>query len=70
MKKFSNQLSYEITEDGYDIYLDGVKWICQHEPYIPDPTLTYEENDEAYASSVEFTFQDGVLTKFDMENYN
>lgn len=33
-------------------------------------TLTYEENDEAYASSVEFTFQDGVLTKFDMENYN
>ena len=44
MKKFSNQLSYEITEDGYDIYLDGVKWICQHEPYIPDPTLTYEEN--------------------------
>ena len=33
-------------------------------------TLTYEENDDAYASSVEFTFQDGVLTKFDMENYN
>lgn len=33
-------------------------------------TLTYEENDDAYASSVEFTFQEGVLTKFDMENYN
>ena len=33
-------------------------------------TLTYEENDDAYSSSVEFTFQDGVLTKFDMENYN
>lgn len=33
-------------------------------------TLTYEESDDAYASSVEFTFQDGVLTKFDMENYN
>lgn len=33
-------------------------------------TLTYEESDEAYASSVEFTFQDGVLTKIDMENYN
>ena len=33
-------------------------------------TLTYEENDDAYASSVEFTFQDGVLTEFDMENYN
>lgn len=44
MKKFSNQLAYEITEDGYDIYLNGGKWICQHEPYIPDPTLTYEEN--------------------------
>lgn len=33
-------------------------------------TLTYEENDDAYTSSVEFTFQDGVLTKFNMMNYN
>ena len=32
--------------------------------------LTYEENDDAYTSSVEFTFQDGVLTKFNMMNYN
>ena len=44
MKKFSNQLSYEITEDGYDIYLNGTKWICQHEPYIPFPDFSYEEN--------------------------
>lgn len=33
-------------------------------------TMTYEENDDAYASSVEFTFEDGVLTKFNMMNYN
>ena len=35
-------LGYEITEDGYDIYLDGKKWIAQHEPYIPYPKLGYE----------------------------
>ena len=31
-------------EDGYKIYLDGVAWIHQYEPYIPDKNLSYEEN--------------------------
>lgn len=44
MEIFSNELSYEICEDGYDIYLNGTKWICQHEPYIPFPDFSYEEN--------------------------
>ncbi len=37
-------LSYLVSDDGYDIYLDNVLWISQHEPYIPIKTKTYEEN--------------------------
>ena len=36
------ELSYEISDDGYDIYLSGRKWMSQHEPYIPYPQLGYE----------------------------
>ena len=36
------EVSYEVTDDGYDIYLGGNKWITQHEPYIPYPQLGYE----------------------------
>ena len=42
-KMNGHELSYEIAEDGYDIYLDGRAWITQHEPYIPYPKLSYEE---------------------------
>lgn len=35
-------ISYEIKENGYDIYLDGVIWITQPEPYIPYRELGYE----------------------------
>lgn len=38
------ELSYEVTEDGYFIYLNGNKWIHQYEPYIPDHNISYEEN--------------------------
>lgn len=38
------ELSYEVTEDGYFIYLNGDKWIHQYEPYIPDHSIGYEEN--------------------------
>lgn len=44
MVQWSNELSYEISEDGYDIFLHGKKWITQHEPFIPFPDKTYEEN--------------------------
>lgn len=35
-------VTYNITEDGYDINLGGKPWIGQHEPYIPYPSLGYE----------------------------
>ena len=37
-------LTYKIKENGYEIYKDGVLWISQYEPYIPNPNLSYEEN--------------------------
>lgn len=40
----NKKVSYELFEDGYKIYLDGVAWIHQYEPYIPDKKLSYEEN--------------------------
>lgn len=36
------KVSYEVSDDGYDIYLDGRPWMVQHEPYIPYPQLGYE----------------------------
>lgn len=35
-------VSYQIAEDGYDIFLGENKWIAQHEPYIPYADLGYE----------------------------
>lgn len=35
-------VGYEVADDGYDIYLGDKKWITQHEPYIPYPSLGYE----------------------------
>lgn len=40
----NKELSYEIVEKGYNIYLDNKIWITQHEPYIPNRELSYEEN--------------------------
>ena len=37
-------LTYKIKENGYEIYKDGVLWITQYEPCIPNPNLSYEEN--------------------------
>ena len=39
--------SYEVTENGYYILINGKKIIHQYEPYIPDKTKTYKENAEA-----------------------
>lgn len=36
-------ITYKITNDGYDIYLDEKPWISQHVPYIPYKDLSYEE---------------------------
>lgn len=44
MKQFSNELSYQIFDDGYEIFLHGERWIVQHEPHIPNPDMSYEDN--------------------------
>ena len=36
--------TYEITENGYFIFINGEKVIHQYEPFIPDKTKSYEEN--------------------------
>lgn len=38
------EITYEVIEDGYKIYLNGTLWIHQYEPYIPNHNLSYEEN--------------------------
>ena len=38
------RITYEILENGYRINLDGKTWIEQTEPYIPNPSISYEEN--------------------------
>lgn len=40
------ELYYELTSDGYYIYDhdDPLFRVHQYEPYIPDPSKTYEEN--------------------------
>ena len=37
------EISYEVTEDGYKIYLDGKLWIRQYGQYIPFAELSFEE---------------------------
>lgn len=44
---FDNQdVWYEILDDGFQIYIGTDKYpqIVQQEPYIPDHSLSYEEN--------------------------
>ena len=40
----SKEYTYEVTENGYFIFIDGKKVIHQYEPYIPNKDLSYEEN--------------------------
>ena len=42
-----NTYTYEVTENGYYIYINGKKVIHQYEPYIPNKSLSYEENAKA-----------------------
>lgn len=46
MIKYNDNISYEIVENGYKIYLNGVLWITQYEPYGKpmDSSKSYEEN--------------------------
>ena len=39
-RKVNDQIiSYEVKEDGYDIYLGETLWLTQYEPYIPNKDL-------------------------------
>ena len=46
IQKFVNgqEISYEVNDNGYNIYLGEALWITQYEPYIPNKELSYEEN--------------------------
>ena len=46
MIKCNDNISYKILDNGYEIYLDGVLWITQYEPYakLYDKNKSYEEN--------------------------
>ena len=46
MIKYNDNISYKILDNGYEIYLDGVLWITQYEPYAKpmDSSKSYEEN--------------------------
>ena len=58
----NNEYTYEVTENGYFILINGEKAIHQYEPFIPNKNISYEENAKAqikemqindYANSVE-----------------
>lgn len=54
----NKKVSYEVLKDGYMIYLDGVAWIHQYEPYIPDKNLSYEENAIAQIEEIVASHED------------
>ena len=37
-------LTYKIKVNGYELYKDGKLWISEYDPYIPNPSISYEEN--------------------------
>ena len=53
----NKQVSYEVTNDGYKIFLDGQLWIHQYEPYILDPSKSYEENALAHIEEIYNEYQ-------------
>lgn len=59
--------TYEITENGYYILIDGEKVIHQYEPYIPDKTKTYKENAEAQIEELKKADEQTKNEKTDIE---
>lgn len=59
--------SYEVTENGYYILVNGKKVIHQYEPYIPDKTKTYKENAEAQIEEMKANDEKEKNRKSDME---
>lgn len=42
------QITYEILEDGYRLYLNGKSWIKQHKEHVFYPELSLKENAEKH----------------------
>lgn len=59
--------TYEVTENGYYIYINGVKVIHQYEPYIPNPNISYEENAKAQIAELKASKNAQKEEKTDME---
>lgn len=59
--------SYEVTENGYYISINGKKVIHQYEPYIPDKTKTYKENAEAQIEEMKANDEKAKNRKNSME---
>ena len=59
----NKQVSYEVTNDGYKIFLDGQLWIHQYEPYIPDKSKSYEENAIAQIEEIYNGYQASLQEK-------
>lgn len=59
--------TYEITENGYYILINGKKVIHQYEPYIPNPSLNYEENAKAQINELKANEQAQKEEKTEME---
>ena len=59
----NKQISYEVTDDGYKIYLDGQLWIHQYEPYIPDKSKSYEDNAIAQIEEIYNGYQASLQEK-------
>ena len=51
-------ISYEVVENGYNIYLGETLWITQPEPYIPNRSLSYEENAIAQIEEIAKGFEE------------
>lgn len=61
------ELSYEILEDGYLIYLDGQKWIKQ-DSYLPYKKETLEESCIAHIEAIVVKEQEEINKNIDLEN--
>lgn len=63
----NKEYTYEVTENGYFIFINGEKVIHQYEPYIPDKTKTYEENAEAQIEEMKQAEVQAQNTKTEIE---
>ena len=59
--------SYEVTENGYYILINGKKIIHQYEPYIPDKTKTYKENAESQIEEMKSYDEKAKIDKTNIE---